>query len=148
MTFEIVVACRRSPARIVGATCPVGVIDVGAPHRMWLWYPTERTTRLHREAELAAVITISCSLRWADFGIEYAKLVARGTDGIAAIDGEAIDSDPALDERELALVWRELDRRAITAIEDHVRATRRQELSWEASAVWLDTSPIPLQPRS
>ncbi len=148
MTLEILVACRRSPAAIVGASTPIAVLDVGASHRMWLWYPRERTSRLLRETQIAGVVSILSTARWADFAIGYASLIARTFDGVAAIEREVQDTEPvALDERALAIAWRDLDSRAAAAVDDHQRATRRGQLAWEASAVWLDSAPV-RQPRT
>jgi len=145
MSLEILVAVRRSPAELVGAKAPIAVIDVGAPHRMWLWYPRERTTRLHRDSDLAGVVTVTCVARWADFAIEYAKLIARGFDGIVAIDGEVLDVelDPPLDSRDLAIAWHELDARAAASLETHQQATHRERLAWDPSAVWLEREATP-----
>jgi len=150
MTLEIVIACRQSPAQLVGAASPIAIIEVGAPHQMWLWYPRERTTRLHRDRDLAGIVTLTCVARWADYALAYAELIARGCDGIIAIDGEVEGNDDLapLDERELAIAWRELEERALTALNEHERATHRERLAWESGAVWRDREATPAPTRA
>jgi hypothetical protein len=116
---------------------------------MWLWYPAERTSRLHREAELVAVVSFTCEPRWADYALDYAKLVARRFDGIVTIAGEVDDDvDPlALEDRAFAIAWRDLDHVAGVAVLHHQHATRRNQLLWQASTVWLaPTDPLDQTP--
>jgi hypothetical protein len=122
----IVIACRRSPAKVAGARSAIGSVDVGPAAPIQIWYPDERTTRIHRD--LAGIVTITCPLRWADYGIQYASLIARTFDGIVSEDGEAspVDDGRLLNERELAYAWRDLELRAMSAIQDHERALRRR----------------------
>ncbi len=147
MTLEISIACRRSPDELVGATSPIAGIEIGDPREMWLWFGRERTTRLIRESQLACVVTVTCVPRWADFAIQYAKLIARGFDGIPSINGDVLDDEPLLplESRELALAWRDLEHRAQTELDELAQATRRDDLAWNPSAVWLDgeTTPTP-----
>jgi hypothetical protein len=126
MPIEIVIACRRSPAKVDGARSAIGTIEVAPAAPIRIWYPVERTTRLHRD--IAGIVTIRCQLRWADYGLQYASLIARTFDGIVAEDGEAspIDDGRLLAERELCYAWRDLDLRAQSALEDWHRATRRR----------------------
>jgi hypothetical protein len=126
--FETVIACRQSPTKLVGATCPIGTVHVTAARDLRLWYPQQRTTRLHRAHELGGIVTLTTSYRWGDFAEEYVELIARACDGIVAIDGEANELlDPLpISDRELAVEWRVLDARARRAIEDHDRALRKQ----------------------
>lgn len=125
-TISIVIACRRSPAKVDGAKSAIGTIEVSPAMPVRIWYPEERTTRLHRD--IAGLVTIHCQLRWADYGLQYASLIARTFDGIVAEDGEAspIEDGRLLSERELCYAWRDLDLRAQSALEDWHRATRRR----------------------
>jgi len=120
--MEIVVACRESPARFVGAVAPIATVAVHSASSLQFWYPLSRTSRFHRE--LAGLVVLHCDPRWADLGIEYATLVAGACDGTVAIDGEVLEEiDPdVLDERELALAWRALDVRTRVVVDAHERA--------------------------
>lgn len=135
MLFETVIACRRSPAKLVGATCPIGTVHVTMPRELRLWYPQARTTRRHLAHEFGGLVTLTTSYRWGDFAEEYLTLIAAAFDGIVARDGEVLEEiDPwPITERELALSWRAIDARARAVIEEHDRALRRQQI--EAPAV-------------
>lgn len=130
MLFETQIACRRSPAKLVGATCPIGTVHVTMPRELRLWYPQARTTRRHLAHEFGGIVTLTTSYRWGDFAEEYIQLIAAAFDGIAARDGEALeDIDPwPISERELAIAWHSIDARARRVIEEHDRSLRRQRL--------------------
>jgi hypothetical protein len=125
-SIAITIACRRSPAKVAGAKSVIGSVEVKPADPIQVWYPDERTTRIHRD--LAGIVTITCQLRWADYGIQYASLIARTFDGIVSEDGQAspVDDGRLLNERELAYAWRDLELRALSAVEDHDRAMRRR----------------------
>ncbi len=148
MSLTIVIACRRSPARLAGATTPIGTLTVAPAAELRLWDQDARTLRFLRE--LAGVVTIESVSRWGDFAFEYAALVAQAFDGIVAVAGEIlgdVEQDRApLDrprcERDLAFAWRAVDDRAHAALDDYDRAMRVKHLTWEAAAA-SDSSPIP-----
>jgi hypothetical protein len=127
-TFSVVIACRRSPARLAGATCPISDLAVEAPRELRLWDPEARTLRFHRE--LAGIVTLTSNFRWADFVTEYAALIAHAFDGIVTVADEVlaeveIEPDPEpLSDRDLAFAWRAIDDRAQSALDDYDRAMR------------------------
>ncbi len=122
-TFSVVIACRRSPVRLLGATSVVCVVDVESPRECRLWDPEARTLRFHRD--LAGIVTLTGQFRWADFITELAALIAHASDGIVAVADEVLGDvkvtphpDP-LGDRDLALAWRAIDNRARVALDDY-----------------------------
>ncbi|MBA2542141.1 MAG: hypothetical protein H0V17_21045 [Deltaproteobacteria bacterium] len=126
-SYSIVIACRRSPARLAGATCPIGSVVVTPPKELRLWDQHARTLRFHRDL---SIVTFTSAQRWADFAIEYAALIAHAFDGVVAVEDEVlgeveIDPEPSpLTDRELGLAWRTIDDRAQAALDDYDRAMR------------------------
>lgn len=135
MALSIVIGCRRSPARLAGATSPIGTLTVAPPSELRLWDPDARTLRFVRD--LAGVVTIESTPRWGDFAIEYAALVAQTYDGIVAVADEILGevelAPDMLSERELGIAWRLLDDRAHAALDDYERAMKVKQLAWEAT---------------
>ncbi len=135
MSLAIVIACRRSPARLAGATSPIGTLTVAPAAELRLWDQDARTLRFLRD--LGGIVTIESTPRWGDFAVEYAALIAQACDGIVAAEDEIlgeVERDPApLSERDLALAWRHLDDRAHAALDDYERAMKVKHLAWEAT---------------
>lgn len=135
MSLTIVIACRRAPVRLAGATCPIATLVVAPPAELRLWDQDQRTLRFLRDLE--GIVTIESSPRWGDFAIEYAALIAQAFDGIVSVADEIlgdaeIDLDPRpISERELAFAWRALDDRSHAAVDSYDRAMRVKQLAWE-----------------
>jgi len=144
--LTIVIACRRSPARLAGATCPIATLTVAPPSELSWWDETRRTLRLLRGLE--GLVTIECQARWGDFAVEYAALVAQAFDGVVGVGGELfgeiseLEGLAPLTERQLTIAWRALDDRAHTTLDDYDRAMRVKQLAWEAATV-VGTAPAP-----
>jgi hypothetical protein len=132
--LTIGVACRRSPARLEGATCPIGRITVTRATELIWWDQEARTLRFMRDLE--GIVTIETTPRWGDFAVEYAALVAQTFDGIVGVADEILGevgvAEP-ITERQLAFAWRELDDRAQIALENYEAAMRIKHLAWESA---------------
>jgi len=133
MTLSIVIACRRSPGRLTGATCPIANVIVDPPGELSLWDQDARTLRFLRE--LAGVVTIETTPRWGDYAIEYAALIAQAFDGVVAVADEIlgeVERDPVpISERDLALAWRTVDERAQAALTEYDHAMRIKQRARE-----------------
>lgn len=132
--LRIVIACRRSPARLVGATCPIATLVIEPSSELCWWDQDARTLRFMRD--LAGIVTIETAPRWGDFAIEYAALIAQAFDGSVGLADEFLGEVPRdpepITERELAFAWRELEERAQTTLSTYQRSMRIEQLSWEA----------------
>lgn len=132
--LRIVIACRRSPAGLVGATCPIATLVFEPSSELRWWDQDARTLRFMRD--LAGVVTIETAPRWGDFAIEYAALIARAFDGSVGLADELVsevDVDPVpITERELAFAWRDLEGRSQLALDAYQQAMQINHLAWEA----------------
>ncbi len=132
--LRIVIACRRSPARLAGATCPIGTLVIEPPAELRWWDQDERTLRFLRHLE--GVVTVETASRWGDFAVEYAALIAQAFDGLVGVADEflaEVDREPApISERDLAFAWRALDDRAQTSLEAYQQAMQIKHLAWDA----------------
>ena len=132
--LRIVIACRRSPGRLIGATCPIASLEVTAGEELCWWDQDARTLRFLRD--LAGIVTIETAPRWGDFAVEYAALIAQAFDGMVGISDEflgEVERDPEpISERQLAFAWRDLDDRSQTALHSYEQAMRVKHLAWEA----------------